>query len=313
MTAMDYAPAGAARPRRGQTFVLYTGLITTALTLFGVYYLNTRTDDFNIMGWYANYVLPVGALLVGLAAGSGYGIGSAISGKKISKQLLLAVLALQVVAYFVAQYIEFRQLDLVYQATGQAVGFWEYFHESAMSFAWKQKSGGMGEALGMWGYAFRALEVAGFALGGLVVPGVMMARPYCDGCQRYKKTRELAFIPASVPARKVKKDDAAGQAAYEAERQAAMAAAEARHDRLVASATGGDAAAFRADLAELAPGSKQAQKLPRRIRVAMITCPGCNTGTLETSAVSGTGDKVAAVPLASTELTPEFVRALGHV
>jgi hypothetical protein len=51
--------------------------------LVGVYLLATNTKDFNIMGWYANYVLPIGALLVGLVASSGYGIASWITGQKI--------------------------------------------------------------------------------------------------------------------------------------------------------------------------------------------------------------------------------------
>ena len=59
---------------RSRSPVLLCGLATTALALFGVYLLDAKTDDFHIMGWYANYILPVGAVIVGVAASSGYGI-----------------------------------------------------------------------------------------------------------------------------------------------------------------------------------------------------------------------------------------------
>src|SRR5688572_23856592 len=197
----EYAPIAVRGPQRGQLFMIYSGLITTALTLAGVYWMNQNAEDFNIMGWYANYVLPVGAVIVGALAGCGYGIGSAMSGLKVSRRLLTLIVLFQVIAYFIAQYIEYR--DIVTRLGITGLGFWEYFHINAVSFAWKQKDGDMGEPLGYWGYAFHALEVAGFALGGLIVPAVMMARPYCDTCRRYMKTRELGAIPAAVPARKV--------------------------------------------------------------------------------------------------------------
>src|SRR5687767_7320502 len=91
-------------------FVILCGLITSALTLAGVYWLNANTTDFAIMGWYANYVLPVGAVLVGLAAGSGYGIASWMTGVRISRQLMLTVVLLQTVMYFAAEYVEYRDV-----------------------------------------------------------------------------------------------------------------------------------------------------------------------------------------------------------
>src|SRR6185295_12313485 len=109
--------------QRSPSLVIICGLASTAATLLGVYLLNVFTDDFNIMGWYANYVLPVGAIMVGVAASSGYGLASWLTGIKITKSLLWIVLALQVAAYFVAQFIEFQSLHLVHQKTGQPVGF----------------------------------------------------------------------------------------------------------------------------------------------------------------------------------------------
>src|SRR4051812_26512742 len=90
-----YAP----RKRSPYQFVLWSGIITSVLALAGVYWLSKNTTEFHIMGWYANYVIPVGAIIVGLAAGSGYGIASWISGVRISRKLLLVVVLLQTAAY----------------------------------------------------------------------------------------------------------------------------------------------------------------------------------------------------------------------
>src|SRR5678815_2792706 len=80
-------------------FVLQCGIVTSVLALAGVYWLGRNTTDFHIMGWYANYVIPAGALIVGLVAGSGYGIASWFSGVRISRGLLWTVLLLQTGAY----------------------------------------------------------------------------------------------------------------------------------------------------------------------------------------------------------------------
>src|SRR5688572_12021483 len=73
------APRNQSKP-----LVIISGLGTTIITLLVVYFLSASTD-FNIMGWYANYVLPFGALLVGIAASAGYGIASWVTGVKITR------------------------------------------------------------------------------------------------------------------------------------------------------------------------------------------------------------------------------------
>src|SRR5438270_4523354 len=94
--------------RFGVTLVLVAGIVTTVLALLGVWWLDNNTKDVHIMGWYGDYVIPAGAMIVGFAAGSGYGIASYLTGFRIRRGLLLAVLALQLAGYAGAQYLEFR-------------------------------------------------------------------------------------------------------------------------------------------------------------------------------------------------------------
>ncbi len=187
------------------SLVLYSGLATSALALLGVHLLNVYATDFNIMGWYADYLIPVGALLVGVAAASGYGLASWLTGVKISHSLLWAVMLIQLLVYFAAQYIEFSHPAYLIHRDGRPVGFFEYYNFMARSFAWKHEhDGGSGEPLGIYGYFFRFLEIAGFVGGGLIVPAALRKTPYCQACRRYMRTRALSTIAASVPAKKFK-------------------------------------------------------------------------------------------------------------
>ena len=52
------------------------------------------------MGWYGDYVIPRRRQsIVGFVAGGGYGIASYLTGFRIRRGLLLAVLALQLAGY----------------------------------------------------------------------------------------------------------------------------------------------------------------------------------------------------------------------
>jgi len=303
---MELAYAPPARSGKQPMWVLLGGLITTALALVGVYLLN-KNSDVNVMGWYLDYVLPGGALLVGLAAGSGYGIVSWTTGVKIRRGLLCTILGLQFAAYFSAQYIEFKGLgDLYDRSTGQAISFPEYFHLTTINFSWKGKDGKPGNPLGTAGYFFKVLEIAGFVAGGLIVPGVLLKKPYCELCQMYMRHRTLATFPASVRTRKVK--DPAAKAAYEQEQAASRQLADQAYAGLKQSALAGDSAGFRGWIAT-APG-KSASKLPARLAVELVNCRNCSSGYLKANLVSGQGKQIKIVEVDRTELAPAFVRTL---
>lgn len=287
--------------------VLGAGLITTTLALFGVYLLRAYAGE-NIMGWYANYVIPVGAILVGLVAASGYGLASWLAGVKVTTRLLVAIIVLQVAAYFVAQYIEYRSVPP--EVRGGRT-FWEYFDYVTRKFYFVEKGGKRGQPLGMWGYGLRALEIIGFVIGSLVVPLILWKKAYCAACQVYFRTRQLGLVPAGVPPRKVKRSDAEGQAAYAREQEEAWKAGAALLGALSGRATQGDAEGFRSLLAEHAPKPKQKEyaKLPKRIALSAEHCPRCHQGFMKAVAVEGKGREVKQTPLGRVPLAPAFVRA----
>ena len=301
-----------ASPRRKSfLLVLYSGVATSALALLGVYLLDSSGSDFNIMGLYGDYVIPAGAMIVGAVASSGYGIASWFSGVKISRSLLWTVLAIQIGVYFIAQYIAFSHLHLVHREDGSPVGFFEYYDFMARSFAWKNESGtGRGAPLGIWGYAFRLLEIVGFVAGSLIVPAILYKAPYCQPCQRYMRTRHLSLFAASVPFKKIKKSDTAGKATHQAEQEQAFAQGKNVSESLLKMAAENKSDNFNQTLAHLASAKKAANKLPHRIILHLISCNQCHSGWLRSRLLSGKGKQLKTTELARADVPPEFVASI---
>ena len=133
--------------------------------------------------------------------------------------MLWGIVAMQALAYFGGQYVEFLALGLAYD-DGTPIGFVTYFDWAARNFAWVQDDGSVGAPFGALGYVMRGLEIAGFC-GGLIAPLILSKQAYCERCELYMKNKQLIVVPASVPERKLKKKDVEGQAAYEAEQEQA--------------------------------------------------------------------------------------------
>jgi hypothetical protein len=287
--------------------VIAAGLASTAAALAGVWAIQ-RFGDENVMGWYANYVIPAGAILVGLVASAGFAVAARLTGAKLTGPLLAAATLTLLGGYWVAQYVEFRLLfpEGAFFADGRPAGLLDWYDEVTRSFVWKDKSG-ESAPLGAVGYLLRAGEMIGFCLGGLIIPLSMRSLPYCASCRRYMKQPVVALVPASVPARKIKKKDAAGQAAYEAEGGEAFARGEQALARLVAAARAGDPGAFAAAVAEVGPAkgkpSRAANALPARLQVRVVHCPSCAGGELKVSLVTGQGKQQKVTPHSSEPLT----------
>ncbi|HEY7956190.1 MAG TPA: hypothetical protein VII38_12900 [Polyangia bacterium] len=282
------APPPDAAPR---TFtVLLAGAATTALALVIVHLSNQAGE--NIMGWYGDYVIPVGALLVGLVASSGFGAGSWWSGCKITGRLLWMVTGMLAAGYLLAQLLDYRQAV----PDGQ-IGFWRYFDAVTRSFYWKSDSSGpAGTALGMWGYGLRALEVVGFVGGGVLIPVALRKKPYCDPCRLYKRTERLAYLPAGVI---YKKRKAGSPEALDQDERARVAyqAASAETDQIFqAGADSAEALAQR--LAETPAQSRRSVgRVNARIAVNLVRCRHCHDGELVAEVVMGQGKQIKRRPL----------------
>ena len=303
----DSVASLATRPQQGNTLVILAGLATSALALLIAWLLNQT--EFNVMGWYFWFIVPVGAVLVGLVAGSGYSLASWQLGVKVTGLLLWSIIALQIACYFQAQYLEFRHLDPVWQ-DGTPIGFFEFFDYTTRTFAFEQKGGKQDQPMGVWGYAFRLLEVAGFALGGLIGTLILGSKPYCENCGRYMKTRSLALLPAGAVPRKIKKKDTEAQQEYEAELNAKAAEAEKLLEEAVGYVRDGDSNAFRTLIDPHVANRKEIGKLTTRLELELSHCPGCSEGHLKAKALSGQGEQLTTQELQTIEATADFVTGI---
>ncbi len=282
--------------------VLGGGLLTGALALLAVWALNHWAPDVNVMGWYANYVIPVGAILVGIAAGSGYGLAAWWLDRRVSNVLLGVIVVLQLAAYGGAQYFEFRDLQSKNPELA-GVTFIHWFDFATRNFAWVGRDGQPGEPFGAWGYAIRALEMAGFAFGGLVAPLILRTKPYCANCGVYMSSRQLATLPGSRPPQKFKKHETVEREEFERTSAEVLDQAMKLIEQLAAHAARGELAEIQAALAPYqGAASKEHNKLPRRLMVSINECRMCTNGTLNVVAHEGFGNQIKTQDVLNTPL-----------
>jgi hypothetical protein len=297
--------------RPSPALVILAGLVTTAAALAGVWWLDLHTDDFHIMGWYANYVLPVGAILVGVVAGLGYGVASWWTGLKIRRGLLAAVVLFQLAGWVSAEWVDYQSVAAAMSEAGEEpLGFASYIHLRTINFRW-DNHGHPGEPLGLWGYAFVGLAVIGFVAGGLAIPAAMMFKPYCDDCVRYMRTQQWAVIPASAPPRKIRKNDTAAQEAFAQESAAVSAALQTKLDRVADLAGKQDGLTLRRELPSQTFGERRnVHKLPARVAINLVHCPGCRKCHFQPLFVTGQGNRVRSKKLEPMKAGPDMLRTL---
>jgi hypothetical protein len=261
--------------------VVAGGALTSIATLVGVFALANHGT--NIMGWYANWIIPIGAVVVGMCAASGYAIAAWFTGLKMTRRLVLGVLALLALSYMLAQYEEYRQLQL------DDVGFFTWFDAVTRAFSFEERNGTPGSPFGLGGYFFRALELSGFALGGVLAPLVLRHKPHCERCRTYKRTHSVAWVAGGLA------DDAAVSTL----------------DEMFGAAGIGDRAAFDRAVAKAPVASmREVNRHDLRVNVSIVRCPRCADGGLVATRYQGHGKHVQRSVAATLPLAGDRVRAL---
>ena len=179
--------------RQTGLLVYFCGLGTSALVLYGVDLANEHNE--NIMGWYANGIIPAGALLVGIASGLGYALGSYFLNVKISSAFVKGMLLTALLDYVAAQYVTYSNVLEKYHATSDRYSFLQYVQDICEHMAFKSHhSYAPGSELGFWGYVFKVLEMGGYAFGATLPTAILFKMPYCHGCQSYLKKNLTTYI-----------------------------------------------------------------------------------------------------------------------
>ena len=296
------------RPERSELPVLIAGSVTTGLALAGQ--LALQSTGTNVMGWYANYVLPVGALLVGLVASSGFGLASWLTGTKISGRLLGLTLLVLSCGYAGAMWFEYRHaLPGGAAGDGTPISFLAWFDYMSRSFAFEGKNGKAGEPLGMLGYGLRVLEVIGFVGGGALIPFGLKGLPYCEACNLYMRKKNLAVVAEDLAPKLF------GDKSPERLEQRARLADESRNAiEAILAASEKDAGALLEAVAQHGPLARkgEADKALSRVWFELVRCRACNRGRLEVTRVRGQGKQTSRTKLAPRELQPGVVEGLAQ-
>ena len=256
--------------------VLALGVVSSALAFLAAHWFSEHKWD--LLLWNVGYVIPLGAGLLGLAASSGLAAGMWVTGHRPGVRAFV-LFGLQLVGAYVGYYyFQFRRLNPVgtVDAQGLPVTFWWFYDASTRAISTEKK-----DAVGLIGYAFRGLELAGFLAGGLIGAGLMALRPHCVPCARYRRTRVLGFVPAV--------EDVSAIVAQRA-----------------------DAPRLRQELATRGPASRwtEVRRLDERYLMRMIFCPRCLTGLLTAERLRGAFDQKHGSTVESHDVGTQVVRQL---
>ena len=169
--------------------VTFFGIATTVLTAADLVYLELHYDC-AIYGFVYGFVLPFGAFLSGLVAASGYYFGSRLLSFRPGRGVLLNMVAVSGANFFFIYWLKYIFLTV----DGEPISKW-ISYTAYLSFTLSHTSVTLSQfsqdavALGFWGYAYAAVQILGFALGGFCIYNLVRSAPYCDGCGFYLKKK----------------------------------------------------------------------------------------------------------------------------
>lgn len=271
--------------RQPGLIVYLCGLGTSALALWLVQAANDSGE--NIMGWYANGIIPAGAILVGIASGVGYAVGSRVLNVKLSKAFVFGMITTAVIDYFAAQYLTYLNLVERMHIPTERYGFIEYFRQISESMSFRNRNTHeAGSPLGMWGYFYKLLEIGGYSIGAMMPSMLVFGMPYCKTCQQYLKKHRSGHIHSPEQWAVVKK----------LKKKERLSALQAAIKDLVARANQFTAPIAAAPLAEtdaaIATLDQTIQKgAAARITYVLKKCPRCNAHHLALNLTNFTEDK----------------------
>jgi hypothetical protein len=189
--------------RQPGLLVYLSGVGTSGLVLWLVEIINNLGE--NIMGWYANGIIPAGALLVGIASGVGYAIAARVLNVKLSKLFVLGMITTGLFDYVAAQWVTYSNVIERNHISPDSYSFLNYIRDICENMSFRSSgSNEKGTPLGAFGYVYKVLEMLGFSFGCMLPCVVLRGMPYCLGCQRYLKRHAVSNLYSPVLAAAIK-------------------------------------------------------------------------------------------------------------
>ena len=140
------------------------------------------------------FVIPVGAILSGFAAATGYYLGARLFNHKPTKILLLNMVVISIATFFLIHFSSYYFLTVEDKPVRDYISFFDFLRielsHASIQFGIRAHDIGEPVELGGWGYLYAALQVIGFAAGGLAVFSYLNSVPYCEKCAKYLSAKE---------------------------------------------------------------------------------------------------------------------------
>jgi len=175
----------------GHVGVALFGILSFALTVAVVTVID-RVTGFNLFSLSLWVIIPLGAMLTGAAAASGYYSGSLLFHTRPTWLLLVQVIIVAALAQIAIYYSEYSTFVLDNGIrVADRVGFFDYLDIRLTTTHLR-----IGRALidtgevGSFGYLLTLIQFVGFILGGMGAYFFLKVHPACQGCSRY--LRQLA-------------------------------------------------------------------------------------------------------------------------
>jgi len=163
------------------------GLITSLITALLLAELDTRLH----FALYAStfwFVIPIGAIVSGVAASSGYYFGALVSQRRPTRLILVNIIVIAIATYFVIAYLRYQFIEIKGIPLSRLIGFRSFLNLSITSQTISLRGARLPTptpTVGIFGYLLALLQILGFALGGFIVFGLLVGRGYCRQCRRY--------------------------------------------------------------------------------------------------------------------------------
>ena len=165
-------------------FGAVTSIITAAILVFVELRFGWALYSYTL--W---FVIPAGAICAGLVASSGYYFGSRLLNFRPTRNLLLAIVAISGGVFFLIYWLEYVLLTVNGKSISEVVSLGQFLNYSlshtAIRFGLRGHPIGDAVDIGSGGYLYAALQIMGFAIGGLAVYGHLISLPFCGDCKLY--------------------------------------------------------------------------------------------------------------------------------
>lgn len=145
-----------------------------------------------IYSWMLWFVVPAGAMCCGFVAALGYYFGARFFDHRPTKLLLINAVIISTCTFFLIHYLTYSFLRVDGKAVRDLLSFsdffsWELSHTELHGIGISESAGPLPTS---WSAVFAALQIFGFAVGGVAVYALLKALPFCQKCSRYLAPKE---------------------------------------------------------------------------------------------------------------------------